>query len=151
MKKSELKNILKPLIKECIKEVIFEEGVLSGIITEVAHGVSGLRTESFEPPALPVDPPLRRIQHNAFSEQPTSKLQEHKKKLMEAIGGKTFNNTNLFEGTTPTLGETSPIQQSSPVSGMDPTDKGVDISNLFGAVGRNWTAHMNDVKAKEGK
>ena len=30
MKKSELKNI----IKECVKEVIFEEGVLSGLITE---------------------------------------------------------------------------------------------------------------------
>jgi hypothetical protein len=35
MKKSELKNI----IKECVKEVIFEEGVLSGIITEVAKGL----------------------------------------------------------------------------------------------------------------
>ena len=37
MKKSELKNI----IKECVKEVIFEEGVLSGIITEVAQGLQG--------------------------------------------------------------------------------------------------------------
>ena len=36
MKKSELKNI----IKECVKEVIFEEGVLSGIISEVAHGLN---------------------------------------------------------------------------------------------------------------
>ena len=35
MKKSELKNI----IKECVKEVIFEEGVLSGLITEVAKGL----------------------------------------------------------------------------------------------------------------
>ena len=38
MKKSELKNI----IKECVKEVIFEEGVLSGIITEVAQGLQGV-------------------------------------------------------------------------------------------------------------
>ena len=37
MKKSELKNI----IKECVKEVIFEEGVLSGIISEVATGLRG--------------------------------------------------------------------------------------------------------------
>jgi hypothetical protein len=38
VKKNELKTILKPLIKECIKEVIFEDGTLSGIITEVAKG-----------------------------------------------------------------------------------------------------------------
>ena len=39
MKKNELKKVLKPLIKECIKEVIFEEGVLSGLIKEVAQGL----------------------------------------------------------------------------------------------------------------
>ena len=33
MKKSELKNI----IKECVREVIFEEGMLSGIVSEVAR------------------------------------------------------------------------------------------------------------------
>ena len=43
MKKNELKTMLKPLIKECIKECIFEEGVLSGIITEVAKGMSNQR------------------------------------------------------------------------------------------------------------
>jgi hypothetical protein len=44
VKKNELKTILKPLIKECIKEVIFEDGTLSGIITEVAKGL--LKQES---------------------------------------------------------------------------------------------------------
>ena len=39
MKKDQLKKILKPLIKECIKEVIFEEGILSGLIKEVAVGL----------------------------------------------------------------------------------------------------------------
>ena len=39
MKKNELKKMLKPLIKECIKECIFEDGVLSGIVTEVARGL----------------------------------------------------------------------------------------------------------------
>ena len=34
MKSEELKQVLKPLVKQCIKEVIFEDGVLSGIITE---------------------------------------------------------------------------------------------------------------------
>ena len=151
MKKSELKKILKPLIKECIKEAIFEEGVLSGIITEVARGVNNLHTNGAAPVIAkpPADPTLQRMQRNAFSEQSTGKLQEHKKKLMAAIGGEAFNNRNLFEGTTPTLGEASPTQQAAAMSGVEPTDKGVDISGLFGAVGRNWTAHMNDVK--EGK
>ena len=39
MKKDQLKKVLKPLIKECIKEAIFEEGVLSGLIQEVALGL----------------------------------------------------------------------------------------------------------------
>ena len=43
MKKNELKQILKPLIKECIKECIFEEGVLSGIVTEVVRGMETQR------------------------------------------------------------------------------------------------------------
>ena len=38
MNKDQLKKTLRPLIKECIKEVIFEEGVLSGIISEVVKG-----------------------------------------------------------------------------------------------------------------
>ena len=41
MKRNELKDILKPLIKECIKEVIFEDGTLSGIISEVMQGLQG--------------------------------------------------------------------------------------------------------------
>jgi len=51
MKKSELKNI----IKECVKEVIFEEGVLSGIITEVVGGLHASPprlSESSAPPSV---------------------------------------------------------------------------------------------------
>ena len=43
MNREELKKTLRPLIKECIKEVIFEEGVLSGIISEVVKGTGGQR------------------------------------------------------------------------------------------------------------
>ena len=44
MKKDQLKKVLKPLIKECIKEAIFEEGVLSGLIKEVAAGLGSQGT-----------------------------------------------------------------------------------------------------------
>ena len=44
MNKTDLKKILKPLIKECIREAIFEEGTLSGLITEIAQGLGNINT-----------------------------------------------------------------------------------------------------------
>ena len=56
MKRNELKKVLKPLIKECIKEVIFEEGVLSGLISEVLKGTSGSQLVSEVAPKKAVKP-----------------------------------------------------------------------------------------------
>jgi len=150
MKKTELKKILKPLIKECIKEVIFEDGVLSSLISEVARGMHTTQTvPSLQTAETKVDPTLERMKRNAFSTQQSDKLKKHKTKLMEAIGGAAYNGMNLFEGTTPVPAQASPSQQAGPLSRQAPEDAGVDISNLLGAVGGNWNAHMNDVK--EGK
>ena len=146
MKKSELKNILKPLVKECINEVMFEDGVLSGIISEVARGMGTAPVETVSPTP---DRTKERMKRNAFSQEQTGKLQEHKKKLMSAIGGQSFNGVDLFEGTTPAPAQGPSTQTASPLSNQPPDDAGVDISNLFGAVGRKWNAHMNEVK--EGK
>jgi hypothetical protein len=49
MNKAELKEILKPLIKECIKESLFEEGVLSGVVAEVARGMSSANRITTQP------------------------------------------------------------------------------------------------------
>ena len=149
MKKSELKRILKPLINECVREIILDEGVLSGIISEVARGVSAAPSATTPPAPVKIDPVRERMKNNAFNSQQTATLQEHKKKLMSAIGGGTYNGVNLFEGTTPAPAQSSPTQQSSPLAGRAPSDPGVDISSLFGSVGGNWGAHMNNVK--EGK
>ena len=145
MKKSEFKKLIKPLVHECIKESLMEDGMISGIIAEVVRGMSTAQPIVEQKVETP-DPQLERMQKNAFSEQQTSKLQEHRTKLMSAIGGSAYNGVNLFEGTTPAPGQTTPTQQSSPMSGQSPTDPGVDIGNLFGSVGRNWGAHMNNVK-----
>jgi len=147
MKKSELKKILKPLVHECIKESLMEDGLISGIIAEV---VKGMRTpEPLVETAPPkADPIKERMRRNAFNQEQTSKLQEHKKKLRAAIGG-AYNGVDLFEGTTPAPAQGSPQQQANPMAGQDSKDAGVDITNLFGSVGRNWNAHMNEVK--EGK
>ena len=122
MKKSELKNI----IKECVKEVIFEEGVLSGIITEVATGLGATRLQE-----SPVQAPV--------TSRPA--LSETKKEVLRAVGNqgyedlkKRFSNPGLFEGTKPIPEGKS----NGPLSGLSPGDPGLDISAIPGAA--NWAA-----------
>ncbi len=148
MKKSEFKKIIKPIVSECIKESLMEDGLISGIIAEV---VKGMTTTTQGPrPTEPQDPMVTRMRNNALgAKKKSGKLQEHRKKLMSAIGADAYNGVDLFEGTTPAQAQSSPQAQASPLSGQDGRDPGVDISSLFGAVGNHWNAHMTDVK--EGK
>jgi hypothetical protein len=134
MKKSELKNI----IKECVKEVIFEEGVLSGIITEVAHGLQGasILQESAPPP-----PPSAR---NSRQVTPSG---ESKKQVLAAIAAqsyeeakKKFNNPALFEGTAPIPTDSG----AGALAGVSAGDQGVDISNIPGF--SNWGSVANGLK-----
>ena len=120
MKKSELKNI----IKECVREVIFEEGMLSGIVSEVVQGIgtTSLVQETVQP---------RRQKPSVAQQQ----LAETKKQMLNAVGKgsyedvkKKFENPELFEGT-------QPIRESKgqgALSGISPHDPGVDISNIPG-------------------
>ena len=149
MKRSELKKILKPLVNECIKESLMEDGLISGIIAEVVKGMNTPQPIVERKAAPKADPVKERMQRNAFSEEQGNKLKHHKKKLMAAIGGGAFNGVDLFEGTTPAPAQGSPQQQANPMSGHAPNDAGVAISNLFGSVGRNWSAHMNEVKERK--
>jgi hypothetical protein len=133
MKKSEFKKLIKPIVQECIKESLLEDGLISGIIAEVVKGMSSQTIVETKTPQPKVDP----------------KLKEHKRKLMAAIGGSAYNGVDLFEGTTPAPAQAAPSTQTSPMSGQAPNDPGVDIAKLFGAVGRNWNAHMNEMKERE--
>jgi hypothetical protein len=129
MKKSELKNILKPLIKECIKEVIFEEGVLSGLISEVLKGTS--RLDARPPEAINENLVVekRKKAQGDYKE----KIKETKKKMLDAIGKESYNGVNLFEGTDPLRrgGSQGSPAASSPLENYAPGDPGVDISSLF--------------------
>ena len=133
MKKSELRQVLKPLIKECIKEVIFEEGILSNIVSEVAQGLGGQTIVETQQPAP--QPQRDYEEENRVAKQ---KLQETRKRMLDAVGKDAYNGVDLFAGTTPS---TAPAEtkQGDPLSGVDPRDSGVDISQLFGGVNKNWS------------
>jgi hypothetical protein len=136
MNRKELKTALKPLIKECIKEVIFEEGVLSSVIKEVVSGTSAqVVTESSQ--STPARTQTQRIR--AGRPDPAAALAERKKKLMDSIGADAFNGINIFEGTSlPVKGRSVEGKHIPDVLGDDPSDAGVDISNLFASSGHSW-------------
>ena len=131
MNKTELKKILRPLIKECIREVIFEDGTLSTIISEVVKGVGEPIVETKQQFSTPRQPQYET------DEQARTRLNEQRKKMMDAIGNDAYNGVNLFEGTTP-----APSSQETgrgALSDVDPNDPGVDISSLVGKSSTIWS------------
>jgi len=129
MKRSELKRLIKPMVAECIKESLLEEGILSTVISEVVKGMSTqLVVESAPVVEAPKTP--------AKSEISGKKLQETKKKMLNAIGKGAYNGVDIFEGTTPAPAQRSPQSSQGPLKDLDPSDSGVDISGLMNA---NWS------------
>ena len=131
MKRNELKKVLKPLIKECIKEVIFEEGVLSGLISEV---MKGAKVNSL---AKPIQKEFNLDTLGGPRKKPQQKLQEVRQKMSKAIGEGSYNGIDLFEGTEPLkrAGSVGESAATSPLGTYAPGDAGVDISAIFSP---NW-------------
>jgi len=130
MKKNELKDILKPLIKECIKEVIFEDGTLSGIISEVAQGLSGLQT--IAPQQITEKKVIKPSQPSEALVQARRELEDTKRSLQESTGL-----SGIFEGTTP-MRQSSGKSQHGALRDQDPSDPGVDISGIMKIAGGTW-------------
>jgi len=128
MKRNELKTMLKPLIKECIKECIFDEGVLSGIIKEVAQGVGSQKvvTESAAT-AFSKSTSIQRQKEEEYEKQ----RQERIRRLNESAKV----NIDIFENTTPAPEESS---VHSPLAGVPSGDAGVDIDSLLGMAKGKW-------------
>ena len=126
MNKNELKKALKPLIKECIKEVLFEEtGALSHIISEVATGLSAGSREIVAESYQSEEKTFKR------EKKKSKQLIEQRKKLLDAIGKDAYGGVNVFEGTTPAPAPANNSADQGALSGVDPRDPGVDISDLF--------------------
>lgn len=107
MNKTDLKRLIKPIVKECINEVLIEEGVLSNVVSEVAKGMQG--NMIVETPQRPQHPsPSSDPEIKKKAAQASQRIQEHRSKMMEAIGSEAYNGVNLFEGTVP-----APAQQQA--------------------------------------
>ena len=145
MKKSELKTVLRPLIKECVKEVMFEDGILSGLISEVVQGLGGqVITENAVTPRQAA--PRQQNDAETARQQQVAKIKameqaaQTRKKMSEAVGKDAYGGVDLFEGTTPTSAPAE-SKQGDPLGGVAPNDAGVDISNLFGGANKTWHRH----------
>ena len=141
MNKSQLKKLIKPVVKECIQEVLIEEGLLTEVVAQVASGMS-------RQPIVENKPKKRNdklfnedLQMLRKSREANKKLQAHRKKLLDSIGGDAYNGVDLFEGTEPLRNTGTPGEAHKPnVLGDDPNDAGVDISSIMGNAGKIWQA-----------
>ena len=124
MNKNDLKKIIKPLVKECIHEVLLEEGLLSNIVSEVVKGVG--------------PQPIVEAQHSSAKRKKIVKksntaIQEHRRKMMDAVNRDAYNGVDLFEGTEPLRSAPTGEKKAGNVDLGDPRDPGVDISSILGA------------------
>ncbi len=137
MKKDQLRKVLKPLIKECIKEAIFEEGVLSGLIKEVAAGLGSQHTivES-APVAESQDFSRQRVE---LQQEARAAMKEKKRRLEESMGAPF---SGVFENIEPLSSGGTPQREGtaqSPLAAYAPNDAGVDISSIMNlGGGQNW-------------
>lgn len=130
MKKEELKKVLKPLIKECIKEVIFEEGVLSGLITEVVQGLGSVPPQ----PKQAVFTPQSNYQQSEKVLEAKNQLNEVKNQLQKASGLE-----GIFEGIAPlTQKSQGKNSQYGALRDKNPSDAGVNIDKLIQMTG-GWS------------
>ena len=143
MNKKELKKVLKPMIKECIHEILLGEGILSGIISEVAKGLGTNLNEAMEAKPRPASQKSVNETFRSRMRQESSQKRNNasKRKLMESIGRDAYGGVDLFEGTEPLRSGGSPdqSQQQGALSGVDPRDPGVDISGLLSVSNRDWS------------
>ena len=101
MNKTQLKKLIKPVVKECIQEVLIEEGLLTEVVSQVTAGLAKQPIVENKPKKKNDNLFNEDLQMKRKSREAKKKLQEHRKKLLDAIGGDAYNGVDLFEGTEP--------------------------------------------------
>ena len=141
MNKAQLKKLIKPVVKECIQEVLIEEGLLTEVVSQVTAGLSKQPIVENKPKKRNDNLFNEDLQMQRKSREANTKLQEHRKKLLDSIGGDAYNGVDLFEGTAPLNNTGNPGESHKPsVLGDDPNDAGVDISSIMGNSSKIWQA-----------
>ena len=141
MNKAQLKKLIKPVVKECIQEVLIEEGLLTEVVAQVASGMSRQPIVENKPKKRNDNLFNEDLQMQRKSREANKKLQEHRKKLLDSIGGDAYNGVDLFEVTEPLRNTGTPGEAHKPsVLGDNPNDAGVDISSIMGNAGKIWQA-----------
>ena len=141
MNKTQLKKLIKPVVKECIQEVLIEEGLLTEVVSQVAAGITRQPIVENKPKKTKDKLFNEDLQMQRKSREANKKLQEHRKKLLDSIGGDAYNGVDLFEGTEPLRNTGTPGQAHKPnLLGDDPNDAGVDISSIMGNSSKIWQA-----------
>ena len=141
MKKTELKRVLKPLVRQCIKEVLLEEGVLSNVVSEVVSGLSPLLVENRTTLSQDVGHTAPR---GDILEEQRAELEEEKRRMLKEQKIKVLNATGfgaeIFEGVEalPTGGDPETSPGNGALSGVAPSDPGVDISGIMALGGHKW-------------
>jgi hypothetical protein len=137
MNPKELKTALKPIVKELIYECLITEGILSSVVSEIVKGTGNTIIETKQ--ASQTKQPVQ-----TQAKQPRPKLETddeaitRRKKLEETLVGRL--GVNVFEGVQPLSAggrDNAPSQTTAgnPLSGLDPSDSGVDISGLMKLTG----------------
>ena len=127
MKPTEFKKLIKPLIKQTVKEVLFEEGVLSGIVSEVAKGLSSQ--------ALFVEGAT--IKQEEDLEAKAARMEEQRQQKIKRL-----NESAKLNGA---FKNTKAIPESNghgPLAGVNANDRGVDISAIEQLSNGKWKALM---------
>lgn len=129
---------LKKIIRECIREEILNtSGLISHIISESMVAVMKNQPKMVVESAQPEKPqPMFKQQKTGpgLSGQEKQKLNETKKKLLDAIGKDSYGGVDVFAGTTPLSSGGDPeagVAVQSPLSNVDPNDPGVPVEQLF--------------------
>ena len=136
MKKSQLKRVIKPIVEECINEVLLEKGLLSSIISEVVKGIQPLQQSPMQQRPVMQENKLMQQQRQELQEQKYEMMKEQKRKLLDAAG---FG-VDVFSGTEPIEEAADPSNgQAGALSGVSPSDPGVDIAGIMAVANRDWS------------
>jgi len=136
MKKSQLKKVIKPIVEECLNEVLLEKGLLSSIISEVVKGIQPLQQSPAQQKPVIQENKLMQQQRQELQEQKYEMMKAQKRKLLDAAG---FG-VDVFSGTQPIEEAADPSNgQAGALSGVAPSDPGVDIAGIMAVANRDWS------------